>query len=88
MKIMTDSASHLMMFTQWNPDQLQLGFLKVLKGSRMQEEAEQYGIVHKEREPYEVLSTRWLSLQRDPETEDDGETWWKSTITVVSLDIR
>ena len=42
------------------PDQLQLGFLKVLKGSLMQEEAEKYGIVHKEKEPYEVLSTNWL----------------------------
>ena len=45
---------------QMKPDQLQLGFLKVLKGSLMQEEAEKYGIVHKEKEPYEVLSTRWL----------------------------
>ncbi|MBU5481623.1 B12-binding domain-containing radical SAM protein [Blautia sp. MSJ-19] len=43
------------------PDQLQLGFLKVLKGSLMQKEAEGYGIVHKEKEPYEVLSTNWLS---------------------------
>ena len=42
------------------PDQLQLGFLKVLKGSLMKEEAEKYGIVHKEKEPYEVLSTKWL----------------------------
>ncbi|MBC5741487.1 B12-binding domain-containing radical SAM protein [Blautia sp. 2744] len=45
---------------QMKPDQLQLGFLKVLKGSLMQEEAEKYGIVHKEKEPYEVLSTNWL----------------------------
>ena len=45
---------------QMKPDQLQLGFLKVLKGSLMQEEAEKYGIVHKEKEPYEVLSTKWL----------------------------
>ena len=45
---------------QMKPDQLQLGFLKVLKGSLMKEEAEKYGIVHKEKEPYEVLSTRWL----------------------------
>ena len=43
------------------PDQLQLGFLKVLKGSLMQQEAESYGIVHKEKEPYEVLSTNWLT---------------------------
>ena len=45
---------------QMKPDQLQLGFLKVLKGSLMQGEAEKYGIVHKEKEPYEVLSTNWL----------------------------
>ena len=43
------------------PDQLQLGFLKVLKGSLMQKEAEVYGIVYKEKEPYEVLSTNWLT---------------------------
>ena len=46
---------------QMKPDQLQLGFLKVLKGSLMQGEAEKYGIVHKEKEPYEVLSTNWLT---------------------------
>ena len=63
------------------PDQLQLGFLKVLKGSRMQEEAEQYGIVHKEREPYEVLSTRWLSyseILKLKMTEDMVEVYYNS----------
>lgn len=43
------------------PDQLQLGFLKVLKGSLMHEKAEEYGIVYQNRPPYEVLSTAWLS---------------------------
>ena len=43
------------------PEQLQFGFLKVLKGSLMKEMAKEYGILHKEREPYEVLSTKWLS---------------------------
>nr|WP_297933417.1 B12-binding domain-containing radical SAM protein [uncultured Blautia sp.] len=43
------------------PQQLQLGFLKVLKGAYMQEMAEDYGCVYKEKEPYEVLGTRWLS---------------------------
>ena len=43
------------------PEQLQLGFLKVLKGSLMKEMAEEYGIIHKEKETYEVLSTKWLS---------------------------
>ena len=42
------------------PDQLQLGFLKVLKGSRMHREAEQYGIVRRALPPYEVLCTPWL----------------------------
>lgn len=46
---------------QMKPDQLQLGFLKVLKGSLMQKEVEVYGIVYKEKEPYEVLSTNWLT---------------------------
>ena len=46
---------------QMKPDQLQLGFLKVLKGSLMQKEAEGYGIVYKEKEPYEALSTNWLT---------------------------
>ena len=45
------------------PDQLQLGFLKVLNGSRMMEMAHEYGIVYKEKEPYEVLFTRWLSYE-------------------------
>lgn len=43
------------------PDQLQLGFLKVLKGSRMEEEKEEYGLVCRDTPPYEVLFTRWLS---------------------------
>ena len=42
------------------PPQLQLGFLKVLKGSHMMEMCQEYGIVYKTREPYEVLSTKWL----------------------------
>ena len=45
------------------PDQLQLGFLKVLKGSLMEEKAREYGITCKSLEPYEVLSTRWLSYE-------------------------
>lgn len=45
------------------PDQLQLGFLKVLKGSLMEEKAREYGITCKSMEPYEVLSTRWISYE-------------------------
>ena len=43
------------------PDQLQLGFLKVLKGSRMETMKEAYGLLCRDIPPYEVLSTRWLS---------------------------
>lgn len=43
------------------PQQLQLGFLKVLKGSHMMEMCREYEIVYKTKEPYEVLATKWLS---------------------------
>ncbi len=43
------------------PEQLQLGFLKVLYGSAMHDKAREYGLVYKDKPPYEVLSTRWLS---------------------------
>lgn len=43
------------------PEQLQLGFLKVLKGSYMKEQTERYQLLYQDRPPFEVLSTRWLS---------------------------
>ena len=43
------------------PEQFQLGFLKVLKGSHMMEMTGEYQILYKDREPYEVLSTTWLT---------------------------
>ena len=43
------------------PEQFQLGFLKVLKGSHMMEMTGEYQILYKNREPYEVLSTAWLT---------------------------
>jgi len=45
------------------PEQLQLGFLKVLKGSYMEEMKENYGLIYKSRPPYEVLYTNWLSYE-------------------------
>ncbi len=44
-----------------HPDMLQLGFLKVLKGSSMEAESRQYGIVNQDRAPYEVLYTDFIS---------------------------
>ena len=45
------------------PDELQLGFLKILYGSTMYDDANQYGIVCKSFPPYEVLYTDWLSFE-------------------------
>lgn len=45
------------------PDQFQLGFLKVLKGSKMQEKAEEYGIIYHSQPVYEVFYTNWISYQ-------------------------
>ena len=45
------------------PQQLQLEFLKVLKGSKMHRKAKDYGIVYRQEPPYEVLCTRWISYE-------------------------
>lgn len=44
-----------------HPQQLQLGFLKVLKGSYMYEHAQEYGLVYRSRPPYEVMASKWVS---------------------------
>lgn len=44
-----------------HPNQLQLGFLKVLKGSKMYRNAEKYGIAYRNDPQYEVLFTKWLT---------------------------
>lgn len=43
------------------PHQLQLGFLKILKGSCMEMDSARYGIVYRDEPPYEVLYTACLS---------------------------
>lgn len=63
------------------PDQLQLGFLKVLKGSPMEMQQEQFGIVHLDQPPYEVLYTKWLSygeMLRLKQVEDMVERYYNS----------
>lgn len=45
------------------PQQLQLGFLKVLKGSDMERHAPEYDLLYTSQPPYEVLSTRWLPYE-------------------------
>ena len=46
----------------WKPNQLQLGFLKVLKGSYLYEHAPEYEVKYHAKPPYEVLSTKWLTF--------------------------
>ena len=63
------------------PSQLQLGFLKVLKGSPMQAQASQYGILSQAEPPYEVLKTPWLSYDdiiRLKGLEEMVETYYNS----------
>ena len=45
------------------PHQLQLGFLKLLPGTRLWELQEEYGLVCSDTAPYEVLRTKWLSFE-------------------------
>lgn len=45
------------------PEELQLGFLKVLKGSYMYERREEYGLVYQSRPPYEILYNNWVSYE-------------------------
>lgn len=45
------------------PNQLQMGFLKVLKGSYMHEHAKEYEILYHDNPPYEVLATKWLQYE-------------------------
>lgn len=42
------------------PDQLQLGFLKVLKGTYMEKNRDRYRLAYRSLPPYEVLATRWM----------------------------
>ncbi len=63
------------------PDQLQIGFLKVLKGSYMHECVPEYEIVYKGSSPYEVLYTKWISyddVMRLKGLEDMVEVYYNS----------
>lgn len=75
------------------PNQLQLGFLKVLKGSYMYEHAAEYGICYRSRPPYEVLKTDWLSFDevlRIKQVEEMLEVYYNSgqfEVTMKLLDV-
>ena len=46
-----------------HPHVLQLGFLKLLKGSRLRAETEKYGYRYKEKAPYEVMKNNFISFE-------------------------
>lgn len=63
------------------PDQLQVGFLKVLDGSHMYDSREDYGVRYSSRPPYEVLATKWLpydDIIRLKHLEQMVETYYNS----------
>lgn len=74
------------------PNQLQLGFLKVLKGSYLYENRDAYGILYQDKPPYEVLRTKWLSYEEILEiklVEEMVETYYNSgqfEVTMKLLD--
>ena len=45
------------------PHMLQLGFLKLLHGSRLRDQAQEFGILSTPFPPYEILTTKWLSFE-------------------------
>lgn len=46
-----------------HPEEIQLGFLKLLKGSSMREDADKYGMEYSPYPPYEILKTDKLSYE-------------------------
>lgn len=46
------------------PDQFQLGFLKVLKGTELYDKKEDFGLIYSEAPPYEILQTKWISAEQ------------------------
>ena len=63
------------------PEKLQLGFLKLLKGSNMEKRKKAYDLVTGEAPPYEVMSTKWLTfykILRIKSVEETLETYYNS----------
>lgn len=72
------------------PEQLQLGFLKVLKGSPMADRCEEYGLKYTAAPPYEVLETKWISyddLLKLKQIEEMVEVYYNSGQFVRTLEL-
>lgn len=74
---------------EMRPEQLQLGFLKVLKGAYIYDVQEKYGIVYSSKAPYEVLRTNWLSFDeiiRLKQVEEVVEVYYNSMQFVRTME--
>ena len=63
------------------PEELQLGFLKMLRGTGMRHDAEKYGYIYMDHAPYEILGNRILpfsDLVRIKRVEDVLEKYWNA----------
>ncbi len=72
------------------PNQLQLGFLKLLKGSYLYEHAKEYGVISHTGSPYEVLQTDWLSyddILRIKRVEEMLEVYYNSGQFEVTMKV-
>ena len=70
------------------PEKLQLGFLKLLKGSGLRENANKYGIVFKDKAPYEVIYTGLIdykTMHIIKNVEEILETYYNSNISVNTI---
>lgn len=63
------------------PEELQLGFLKMLRGTGLRNDADKYGYVFMDQAPYEILGNRVLSfadIVRIKRVEDVLEKYWNA----------
>lgn len=75
---------------QLKPEQLQLGFLKLIKGSGLRENLDRYGFVYSEMPPYEVYYNKYINYHemiRLKWVEDILEKYYNSNRFVNSLDM-
>ncbi len=68
--------------------ELQLGFLKLLRGTRLRRDAKKYGYIFNEEAPYEIISGNDISvgeLDRIRDAEDALEKFWNSGRFVTTM---
>lgn len=72
------------------PQKLQVGFLKLLKGSGLRAKAQEYGFVYQDKAPYEILETSVLSfgeISRLKGIEEMVENYWNSGMFKTSIEV-